>query len=54
MQMDGHDKPTGTFHNFANTPKHAWPVVLHMCTGTIMQTMGTEVYAVYAQKMGPA
>jgi hypothetical protein len=46
--MDGHDKLT------ANTSKHSWPVVLHRYTSTIMQTMGSEVYAAYVQKMGTA
>jgi hypothetical protein len=33
------------FCNFANTPKNAWPVVLHMCTSAIMKIMDGEVYA---------
>jgi len=54
MQTGGHDKLKGTFHNFANTPKQAWPVGLHLCTNMIMQTMSSEVYAAYMQKMAPA
>jgi len=52
--MGGHDKLKGTFQNFSNTPKQAWPVGLHTCTSTIVKTMGSEVHAACVQKMGPA
>jgi hypothetical protein len=47
MQTGGQTEMTNlivAFHNFANAPKNAFPVVLHMRTSEIMQLMGGKVY----------